>query len=231
VTVLDLTYVTEKTCPICKGIFPATRVRSRLRTLRQDTDFNVVYEQINPIYYSIWFCPHCGYAASDSAFADILERQVEPLQKFLADCQVKIDFSGLRSREQAILLYKLAIYYSELLDMKKSRLGGLYLRLAWLYREAEDEGMELLAMEKALENYEAATYKENFPIGNMNEITVYYLIAQLQYRTGDLDKAAASFSRIIASPQAKAEKRISEMSRDAWNEIKILRKERTESPE
>lgn len=222
---LELTYVVEKTCPLCNNGFHVTRVRSKLRTVRQDTDFNVVYEQINPLYYAIWFCHYCGYAAQDSVFSEILDLQSIKIKKFLDNCNVTIDFPGIRSREQAILLFKLAIFQSELIDAKSSRLAGLYLRLAWLYREAEDSAMEEMALEKALEYYEVASSKENFPIGNMNEVTVDYLMAQLQYRLGKTDLAARGFSRIISSAAAKSEKRILEMARDAWNEIKEKRKE------
>lgn len=222
---VELTYVTEKTCPLCQNSFHATKVRSKLRTVRQDTDFNTVYEQINPLYYSIWFCPNCGYAAQDNVFSEIPEVLAKKIKAFLQTCDVNIDFPGIRSREQAILLYKLSIFQSELIEAKSSRLAGLYLRLAWLYREAEDEPMEQLAMEKALEHYERATTKEPFPIGNMNEVMADYLIAQLQYRLGKLDLAARGFGRIVSSAAAKSEKRILEMSRDAWNEIKEKKKE------
>jgi uncharacterized protein (DUF2225 family) len=222
---LDITYTVDKNCPLCKGGFTATKVRSKLRMVRQDTDFNTIYEQLNPLYYAVWFCPHCGYAAAETNFTEIQEKQADKLKTFLSGCKVQVDFTGSRSREQAILLYKLAIFYSELIAAKTSRLGGLYLRLGWLYREADDGEMEKMALEKALENYETAAYKETFPIGNMNEITMDYLVAQLKFRTGKLEEAAACFSRIIANPQAKSEKRISEMARDAWNDIKAKRKE------
>ena len=222
---IEPTYIVEKGCPICGGVFPATKVRSKLRMVRQDTDFNTIYEQINPLYYSIWFCPHCGYAAPESNFSDIPDKMAAVLRNFLKKCQINIDFPGVRSREQAILLYKLAIFNSDLIEAKNSRLAGLYLRLAWLYREAADEAMEIMSLAKALEYYEKASFKESFHIGNMNEITMDYLMGQLQFRTGKLEQAAANFSRIIANPQAKSEKRISELARDAWSEIKAKRKE------
>lgn len=220
---VELTYSVEKSCPLCNKSFHVTKTRSKLRTLRQDTDFNVIYEQINPLYYSIWFCHHCGYAAQENVFSEILEQQGVKIKTFLDTCKVSIDFPGIRSREQAILLFKLAIFQSELIDAKSSRLAGLYLRLAWFYREAEDAVMEELALEKALEHYEMASAKEPLPIGNMNETTLYYLMAQLQYRLGKTDLAARGFSRIISSNAAKSEKRILEMARDAWNEIKEQR--------
>jgi uncharacterized protein (DUF2225 family) len=227
--IADLIYVTEKTCPLCGNTFPVTKVRSKLRTVRQDTDFNTVFEQINPVYYAVWFCPGCGYAAPETVFADIMEKHATKLKGFLATCTINIDYDGIRSREQAILLYKLAIFYSDFIEAKNSRLAGLYLRLAWLYRETGDNYMENMALDKALEHYELATYKESFPIGNMNEVTMDYLVGQLQFRTGKYDAAAASFSRLIANPQAKSEKRLVEMARDAWNDIKAKRKEQEDA--
>lgn len=222
---MDLTYTVEKTCPICQQSFEATKVRSKLKMVRQDNDFNVIYEQLNPLYYAVWFCPSCGYAAQDTVFSEVYERHVEKIKEFLQTCDINIDFPGTRSREQAILLFKLAIFYSELTSAKDSRLGGLYLRLGWLYREAEDDKKEQIALLKAMEHYEAAITKESFPIGNMNEITVEYIVAQLQYRTGDDDTAYRSLSRLLSSVQIKSEKRISEMARDTWNEIKAMKKE------
>ena len=224
---VELTYITEKTCPLCQNTFHATKVRSKLRMIKQDTDFNTIFDQINPLYYAVFFCPNCGYAAQDTVFSDISETLGRKIRAFLQTCNVNIGFPGLRSREQAILLFKLAIFQAELIEAKSSRLAGLYLRLAWLYREAEDGAMEQLAMEKALEHYEQAMTKETFPIGNMNEVMADYLIAQLQYRLGKLDLAAKGFARIVSSVAAKHEKRIMEMSRDAWNEIKEKKKEET----
>ena len=221
----DLIYTVEKPCPICQETFEATKVRSKLKAVRHDNDFNVVYEQINPLYYAIWFCPKCGYAAQDTVFAEVYERHADKIREFVKTCQIHIDFPGTRSREQAILLFKLAIFYSDLIAAKDSRLGGLYLRLAWLYREAEDDKKELSALEKALEHYDNAMTKENFPIGNMNELTVEYIVAQLQYRTGKDEKAYSSLSRLLSRPQIKSEKRIADMARDTWNEIKAMRKE------
>ncbi len=221
----DLTYSTDKTCPVCKKDFPATKVRSRLKMLRQDTDFNIVFEELNPLYYTIWICPHCGYAAQDTFFSELSEKAAEKLKNFLMRLQVNVDFSGARTREQAIILFKVAIFMAEMIEAVDSRLAGLYLRLGWLYREAEDTLQEEYALEKALEHYENALYKEKFPIGNMNNVTAEFLIAELQRRTGKAEQAATSFGRLITNPQTRAEKRIMDLSRDAWNELKGSRSE------
>ncbi len=221
----DITYVVDKECPLCEKTFPATKVRSKLRLIRQDSDFNMIYEQINPLYYAILMCPHCGYAAQENTFSEITEKHANIIRDFLNTCTVKIDYANDRSREQAILLFKLAIFFSELISNKSSRIAGLYLRLGWLYREAKDTQKENMALAKALEHYEITIAKEAFPIGNMNDIMADYLIAQLQFLLGKYDQAAASFSRLISKPSAKAEKRIYELSKDTWNEIKAKRKE------
>ena len=212
---LELTFTTNKKCPLCGKIFPVTKVRSRLKMIRQDTDFNMIFEEVNPLYYAIWFCPHCGYASQDTFFLEISEKSAEKIKTFLAQSEVNIDFSGIRSRAQAIILFKVAIFFAGLIDAPASRMAGLYLRLAWLYREAEDSALELLAMEKALEYYEVMLYKEKFPVGNMNQITADFLVAELYRRTGKKEQAAKAFSRIVSDPKAKNEKRILEMARDA----------------
>ncbi len=221
----ELIYTTGKMCPVCKQNFEATKVRSRLKMVKQDTDFNMVFEDINPLYYAIWICPHCGYAAQDTFFSELPERSAEKIKAFLNRQKVNVDFSGTRTREQAIIVFKVAIFLAELTEAPDSRLAGLYLRLAWLYREAQDASMEDYALEKALEHYENALYKEKFPIGNMNDITAEYLIAELQRRTGKKDQAAISFSRLVSNPKTKTERRIFEMARDAWGELKGSRSE------
>ncbi|MHB8758090.1 MAG: DUF2225 domain-containing protein, partial [Bacillota bacterium] len=65
-------YDQEETCPVCQKKFNARKVRrSMCMVSKRDTDFCVTYQNVNPNLYSIWVCPHCGYAASDAAFAEV----------------------------------------------------------------------------------------------------------------------------------------------------------------
>lgn len=226
----DLLYTADKECPVCRQNFEVTKVRSKLQLVKQDSDFCTYYKEINPNYYTIWVCPHCGYAAQDSYFSEISPAGAEKIRQFLNGKQVSVKFSGIRSREQAVATYKLAIFYAEMISLLPSRLAGLYLKLAWLYREAEQAEEEQILVNKAREYYEQATLKERFPIGNMTEITVEYMIGELFRRTGRVDQALSYLSKVVGNPQAKLEKRILEMAKDAWHQAREQKKLQLNAP-
>lgn len=221
----SLFYNAKKQCPLCNSNFFVAQLRSRLQFIKQEADFNRIYEGTNPLYLSIWFCPHCGYAAQDTFFDSITEKQKRIVKEFLENVDVKVAFPGSRSREQAIELFKLAIYYAELMDVAKSRIAGLYLRLAWLYREAQDNKLENIAIEKALYYYEKALDKDLFPVGNMTEFTVEYLIAQLYYHTGNIKKSVNGLQKLLSNPNILHEQLIFRMARALWDNLKIDYKE------
>lgn len=221
-------YTVEKACALCNKEFTLTKVRSRLLKVKQDTDFCTYYSGINPYYYSIWVCPHCGYAAPDSHFDELTTEQKEKLASFLKTRKVNVDFRGTRTCEQAIATYKLAIYFYELLSSRPSRpsrLGGMYLKLAWLYRESEKQPEEQQALAKAVENYERALSTERLPIGNLTEVALTYLVGDLYRRIGEYEKALPYFNKIISSQQAKMERNIYNLARDVWQEIREQRKQ------
>lgn len=216
----DLLFTVEKTCDICNKEFEVTKVRSRLVKVSQDTDFCSYYKNVNPYYYSIWVCPHCGYAAQDSHFGEVTAANVEKIAKFLAQKEVNINLSGPRTREQAITAYKLAIFFAGMEELAASKIAGLYLRLAWLFREGKQEADEQLALTKAAEYYDQALSKERLPIDGMTETALTYLIGELLRRTGKQEQSLQYFSKVVAMPQAKLEKRILDMARDAWHEVR-----------
>lgn len=216
----DALYEAERTCPVCENAFNVTKVRSRLITVKQDSDFCMHYRDVNPYYYSVWVCPHCGYAAQEAEFSALTGTAVELIKKFLAGRAVSVDFGGVRTREQAIATFKLAIFFAGLIKLSNSKLAGLYLRLGWLYREGEQPEEERLALLKAAELYDLAMTKERFPIGGMSELNLMYLVGELLRRTGQAEKSLMYFNRVVSNPQAKMEKRLMDMAREAWHEAR-----------
>lgn len=216
----DALYSVEKNCSVCEEKFEVIRVRSRLSLIKQDSDFCAYYKDVNPYYYTVWVCPHCGYAARDTEFTNIMPVSITKIQKFLESREIKVNLCGIRTREQAIVSYKLAIFYAELLESKASKLAALYLRLGWLYREGQEVDEEQKILAKARESYELALEKETTPIDNLSELTVMYIIADLLQRTGESEKAVLYLSRIVSSPLAKIERKIADLARDLWQEIR-----------
>lgn len=227
----DPLYVVEKQCTVCEGKFEVTFVRLRLSLIKQDTDFCAYYKDINPYYYTVWVCPHCGYAAQENEFLKIMPPMASRIREFLDGKEVKVNLCGVRTREQAIVSYQLAIFYTKMLGLPASKLAGLQLRLGWLYRESGQKDEEQKMLIQAWESYDEALSKERMPIGNLSELTVVYLVADLLWRTGEIAKAKLYLNKIVSSPLAKVEKRIADLARNLWQEIRRTEKSMSDEME
>lgn len=217
------TYSVEKECPICKNKFDVTRTRGRQVLIKQDSDFCSHFQNINPYYYTIWVCSHCGYAAPDTCFEELTVAAQDKISKFLANRTVNVNYGGIRTREQAIATYKLAIFFAELIEAPASKLADLQLKLAWLHREGEHAEEEKISLAKACEHYEQALFRERLPIGTLSEAAVSYLIGELARRTGQTEKALLYLGKVVGSQTAKLEPRVYSLARDAWREAKADR--------
>ncbi|BBB90352.1 MAG TPA: DUF2225 domain-containing protein [Methylomusa anaerophila] len=219
------TYEAEKNCPVCEKNFRVTKVRSRQVMVSQDADFCAHFKDINPYYYTVWVCPHCGYAAGEARFGEMMSAAAkDQIQKFLAARQVNVNFCGERTREQAINAYKLAIFYAELIASPYSWQADLYLKLGWIYRESEQAAEEMAALTKACELYELALARERLPIGGtLSEMAVTYLIGELAHRTGQYGKASAYLNKVVGNPAVKQEPRIAALAREAWQQMRADR--------
>ena len=220
----DPLYQVEKTCPICEQNFKLTKTRGQAISVSTDTDFCTHFKDLNPSYYSIWVCPHCGFAAHEERFFTLLENARLKLKKFLEGRKVNLDLSGVRSWDQAVTSYTVAMYYATMVHLPASHIASLELRLAWLYREKEMVSEETAMMKRAVDGYKEAYMREQTPIGNLTEVTLTYLIGELLRRTGQYEESLSYLSRVVGNPQAKNEKRILEMARDAWQEVRDLKK-------
>ncbi|SMC70964.1 DUF2225 domain-containing protein [Sporomusa malonica] len=217
------TYSVEKQCPACQKKFSVTKLRGRQAMVKQDSDFCAYFQEIKPYYYTIWVCSSCGYAAADSYFDELSAAAYDKITEFLAARTVNVNFSGERTREQAIASYKLAIFFADLIAAPASRLAELYLKLGWVYREGENAEEEKSALTKAGQYYEQALMRERLPIGTLSEAAVTYLIGELARRTGQTETALLYLSKVVGSPSAKLEPRITNLARDAWHEARAAR--------
>jgi uncharacterized protein (DUF2225 family) len=221
---VEALYTAEKRCTMCDKEFTVTRVRNRLAMLKQDSDFCTYYKDINPYYYSVWVCPHCGYAAQDTYFEET-PAAFGTIKDFLSKRTVNVNFGGKRTRQDAITTYKLGIFFAELAGTLPSRLASLYLKLAWLYREGGQTSEEAAMLDKARVYYEQAFLKEKTPIGGMTQLTLEYLIGELLRRTNRLPEALSYLAKVVGNPRAKSEKRILDMAREAWTQARDAKKQ------
>lgn len=212
----DSLYLKKVTCPICGNQFSSMKAKIKsCKVKKKDEDFCTHYEDLNPMYYEVFVCPVCAYAAPESSFNEITEKEVKILKEAFSGREVGRSFCARRSLEDAIAAWKLAIYTAELIESNAGVLAGLCLKLAWLYRFKEDKQEEQF-LNFALVNYLEAFDKEPLPIGNLNEISMMYLLGELSRRLGKLDDAITWFGKAAASPERKENPMIEKLAREQW---------------
>ncbi|MGE5629637.1 MAG: DUF2225 domain-containing protein [Caulobacteraceae bacterium] len=213
-------YSKKFTCPICNKDFSSLKAKiSACKVEKKDEDFCTHYTGLNPLYYEIFICPHCAYAASESSFKDITEAEITILKEAFSGRVVARSFCTERNLNEAIATFKLAIHTAELRKAKASALAALCLKLAWLYRFAGD-AQENVFLNYAYQNYMQAFDTEELPIGNLNEISMLYLLGELSRRLGKLNDAITWFSKAVASPEKKENPKIEKLAREQWYLVK-----------
>lgn len=218
-------YTKEVNCPICMMKFNTTKIKtSALRVDHRDEDFCIYYENYNPIYYDVFVCPNCGYAATENAFDNISDKDKAVLAEAFVGRQVGRNFCGVRTHKDALDSYKIALYTANLINSKNSYIAGLALKAAWMYRYIKDEG-EKVYLKMALDNYIEAYNKESFPVNNMDELTVMYLIGEISRRLEVYEQSVYWFSKITSHPDRNSNMRIQKLAKEQWHAVReILKK-------
>lgn len=213
-------YNKEINCPVCSKKFNVIKVKARgCKVKKRDTDFCVHYENINPLFYDAWVCENCGYAAQADKFDDITPREADNIRTKLSIRWKKRSFYGERSIDAAIEAFKLILISHQIRGVKTSEMARVCMRLAWLYRMKGDE-KELEFIKHTLKYYSETFEKEHFPVDKLDENTCIYIIAELNFRAGNLEDSVKWFSRLISSPEARKNPALIEAARDEYQLVK-----------
>lgn len=210
-------------CPICKKEFTTKKIRtSRLRLIKRDEDFLNYYSTENPIKYSVFVCPHCGYAALETRFEDIKPREIEIIKKNISSKWHSRDFGGIRDLDESIESYKLALISATLLNTKKIEIANICLNLGWLYRLSEKNEEEIRFLTLARDNFIEAYNNESLTGTNMDDGKLSYLIGELSRRLDEKDKAASWLSTCLGLPSTKMNSGLNDMAREQWRLVKDM---------
>lgn len=202
-TVKETLYSKSFTCPVCDEKFASKKVKtSAIRTVSRDTDFYTQYVGDDPTWYEIIVCPNCGYSAFEAGFQDLSVAQKAMLERTIKPKWKQRNFGEERTLTEAIETHMLAMICYQVIAAKKSTVGKLCLRLAWLYRSQNDE-KEATFMESAVKNLEEAYTNERLDEEKANEINIMYLLGELNRRLGRFSEAARWFGLLIADPELK----------------------------
>lgn len=210
----SLTYESDIQCPVCQRGFRATKIRkTALRTDGRDADFNIRYTDVDANLYSVWVCPHCGYAATDQVFDQVNPAERKLLTDALAGRPIP-NCQGERDDAAGIAAIEQAMFCAGARGGKASALAGLHLRLAWIYRRTGDP-REREQLEIALDHYTKAYSSEPLPIGKMSGATLAYLIGELSRRLGRYHEAVQYF-QIAVKDAGATEPQTAAMARQQW---------------
>lgn len=210
-------------CPVCSKEFTTKKVRmSKLRILKRDEDFLNYYNTENPIKYSIFVCPNCGYAAFENKFDDIRKDQVGVIIDNISSRWNKRDFGGIRSLDEGIESYKLALFVGTLLKAKKLEQGNICLNLGWLYRLEEKKNEEARFLKLARDQFIEAYNTESLAGSNMDDSKLSYLIGELSRRINDREEALSWFNTCLSLASTRMNPALNDMAREQWRLAKEM---------
>lgn len=213
----NLLYNKKVMCPVCNREIEVTKVKTKGCKVRsRDTDMCVHYEDLNVLFYEVWVCEHCGYAALQDKFEGLFTRDIAAIKSNISQNWVVRSFIGERDADKAIEAFKLALLTLKVRNAKASEVAKVCLRIAWLYRDKNDIKRETEFMNFALNSYNEAYLKERFPLDKLDEYTCMYIIAELFRRVGKLEDAIQWFSRIVSSAEARRNPKLIDMARDQY---------------
>lgn len=217
----QMIYSRKLTCPVCSNKFTSMKVmESKLRIEETDTDLFVKYKGgVHPLRYGAIVCPECGNSALEENFKGMNARKKEVIEEKVTPKWSKRNFTKERSLNDSIVCLKLALYCAEITGARKAELAGICLKTAWLYRIKQDE-KEIKFLGLAARLYEESFSEED---SGMDELTILYLIGEINRRLGEMDKAIKWIGKVISNPYIKNNPKIEKLARDQWEVIKEFR--------
>lgn len=185
-------------CPVCGTTFKTRSIRKgKTRFKGCDIDLCSHYDPVNPEYYDVIACNVCGYAAVSSRFSRIGDKQARAIIENISQKFIPKEYPYVFDVDTAIERYKLALLNAAVKKAKAGEKAYICLKLGWLYREKEDSENEAKYLKSAIEGFNIAFTNENFPICGIDEVTLLYIMAALNYKLGDIDESKKILGRLV----------------------------------
>lgn len=205
-------------CPICNREFTTKKLRtSAIRVLKRDEDFCPYYEGENPLFYGVFVCIHCGYAALEGDFSKKTQEAKKRIIDIITPRWKTRSFGERRNLDEAIEVYKLALLCGNVLEDKNSTIGKLCLRLSWFYRYKGDLKEERKFVSFTIDSFEKAFTGERISGGEYDEIAMLYLLGELNRRVDNYNKSIIWFDKVLSHPHIKRKRHIEIKARDQWS--------------
>jgi uncharacterized protein (DUF2225 family) len=219
VTDLQPFYEKKVTCLFCGNDFTTKKIRSHFSVVsKTDADFCPHYKDnlYNSLYYHISVCSSCGFAFSSDFSKDFTTQAKNAIQKDIAEKWKSRDFGTIRDLKTAVESYKLAIYSASLKGERHFVLGGLCLRLAWIYRQENQLEEEQRFLKLAIKEYDSSYLYSDF-VDTWSPLKILYILGELNRRVGEYKQAINYFSKIVNDPDRNKDKLILNRTREQWS--------------
>lgn len=204
-------YQIEVNCLHCGQKFRTSKVRSSFKKrVSTDSDFYNQYDGINPEYYVVRVCPHCGFAGTENFGPTLSEQHRHQFTQRIGNQWNHRDFGGERTWEEAVDAFKLALVCAQIKQEKNRMIASLLHHLAWLYRDRSMHEPERRFLQFALDAY--TRVYENEDTGSAR---LMYLIGDLHRRLGQFHDAVRWFGRVIHDERI-ADAAMIRASREQW---------------
>ena len=189
-TVEEVLYDKIYVCPICNQEFRSKAIRSgKNRLLTVDLDLKANFDIVNPLVYECVVCEKCGYAALSKTFNSLTPGQIRWIKEQICTRYKEYHYPPILSEKDAIVRYKLALLNSFVKKAKDGEKAYICLKLAWLYRDLNEKAEEEVFLQHALTGFENAYNTGRFPIFELGELTIAYIIADIYRRMKNYEKA------------------------------------------
>ncbi|BEP29062.1 DUF2225 domain-containing protein [Helicovermis profundi] len=213
-------YDKEYTCPVCSKKFTSKRVKSAfVKTEKRDADFCVHYKDINPMFYSAFVCPHCGYSSTEKNFGKLTVAQKSLILSKITSKWKGKNYSGERTFEDTIEVHKLILLNYNITHALDSEKGKLCLKFAWFYRSINDE-KEHDYLKFAADFFEKSYSNEYLEEDPQNEVNILYLLGEINRRLEKFTDSIKWFQLTLQSAHIKDYPNIEKLTRDQWSEAK-----------
>jgi len=221
----------DVSCPVCLQVFKLHTPRSGTYSLvRRDSDNCPHYSGVNPLYYQIWVCPGCGYAALKKDFASLEDRHHDAVAKALKESGLArtVDFRQPdRSPFAALVAFKLAGVTYEARKASPKVLASMALRAGWICRMTGNLGRELAHLARASELLELAFSQGGAKPGQGgeeedDESAIPFMIGELGLRLGRFEQAERWFGVVLADRETPD--KIQKATRDRLYDLRQVQK-------
>ncbi|TJY39890.1 DUF2225 domain-containing protein [Cohnella pontilimi] len=214
---MDPLFQIKVTCACCEETFQTSRVRpSFKKAVHRDSDFCSHYNSVNPDFYVVRVCPHCGFASTEHFTEKLSAKQRLAYDKKVGNRIITRAFAGERTQSDAMECYKLALLCGQAIDEKDRVIAGLLHHIAWLYRYMGNKEQEKRFLAFAVEAYIRVFETERDSLSNAR---LMYLIGELHRRLKQYQEAVRWFGRVIQDKNITDASMI-RASREMWQSIR-----------